>query len=90
METLEEGDDLCQVRCHEGMDRGRLVWTYVSREWDMSWGHLTPVLTDNLKYRGIRCFYVYSEGLFRLVELSPECNFQGGVLVRERILFYWS
>jgi hypothetical protein len=27
--------------CHGDMGRGRLEWTYVSREGDMSWGHGT-------------------------------------------------
>jgi hypothetical protein len=34
--------------CHGDMGRGRLARTYSSREGDMSWGQLVPVLTDNL------------------------------------------
>jgi hypothetical protein len=33
---------------HGDMDQGRLERTYASREGDMSWGQLVPVLTDNL------------------------------------------
>ena len=40
--TLESGT------CHGDMGRGRLARTYASREGDMSWGQLVPVLTDNL------------------------------------------
>ena len=48
------------------MGRGRLARTYASREGDMTWGQLEPVLTDNLWCRGIPG---YSEGLGRLVQL---------------------
>jgi hypothetical protein len=34
--------------CHGDMGRGTLARAYASREGDMSWGQLVPVLTDNL------------------------------------------
>jgi hypothetical protein len=34
----------------------------------MSWGRLVPVLTDSLQCRGM----AYSEGLVRLIWLSPD------------------
>ena len=34
--------------CHGDVDRGRVAREYDSREGDMSWGQMVPVLTDNL------------------------------------------
>ena len=42
--------------CHGDMVRGRIARTHASREGDMSWGQLEPVLTDNLWCRGIWIF----------------------------------